>query len=105
MVRARVPAGRRARIAPRRVFSGKRTTNPGGAVGSRRTVAGMNTTNTPSVTPEAWLSKTAVATHYELSARTVERWIARGCASRLIGGVRRMRLSDVEVFLCAQGEL
>src|SRR4051794_26581985 len=53
------------RIAIRRVFSGKRTTNPGGAAGSRRTVAGMNTTNTPSVTPEAWLSKAAVATHYE----------------------------------------
>jgi hypothetical protein len=52
--------------------------------------------------PEPWLSKKAIATHYDLSARTIERWIHRGCQSRVIGGVRRLRLSDVEAFLASQ---
>jgi hypothetical protein len=62
----------------------------------------MTESNTLCVTSEPWLSKTAVATHYNLSARTVERWIARGCRSRLIGGVRRLRLSDIETFLISE---
>jgi hypothetical protein len=52
-----------------------------------------------SAATEPWLSKKSLAAHYELSTRTVERWVHGGCPSRLIGGVRRLRLSEVEAFL------
>jgi hypothetical protein len=52
--------------------------------------------------PEPWLSKKAIGAHYNLSTRTIERWIHRGCESRVIGGVRRLRISEVEAFLASE---
>jgi excisionase family DNA binding protein len=52
-------------------------------------------------TPERWLSKRSVAEYYSVGLRTVERWIHRGCPSRMVAGVRRLRLSEVESFLTA----
>lgn len=53
------------------------------------------------IAAEPWLSKAEVAGHYGVSIRTVERWMFAGCPSRLVGGVRRLQLSAVEVFLPA----
>jgi hypothetical protein len=56
----------------------------------------------PIDSPEPWRSKNWIARHYEVSVRTVERWLFAGCESRLLGGVRRLRLSDAETFLSTQ---
>lgn len=66
-----------------------------------RTVAAMTELNASPTPSEPWLSKKAIGAHYDLSVRTIERWIHRGCQSRVIGGVRRLRLSDVEDFLAS----
>lgn len=62
----------------------------------------MSTTNRQSLHPEPWRSKRTVAAHYEISVRTVERWIQDGCVSRLIGGMRRLRYPDVEAYLASK---
>jgi phage terminase Nu1 subunit (DNA packaging protein) len=49
--------------------------------------------------PEPWLPKAAIAKHYAVSVRTVERWMYHGCPSELFGSFRRFRLSEVEQFL------
>jgi hypothetical protein len=51
---------------------------------------------------ERWLSKKNVADYYDLGVRTIERWVYDGCKSRMLGGVRRFRLSEVEAFLAAR---
>lgn len=38
-------------------------------------------------------------THYPVSRRTVNRWVAKGCPSRLIYGRRLFYLSKVEKWL------
>jgi hypothetical protein len=48
---------------------------------------------------EPLLSKRSIAAHYSVSVRTVERWMFDGCPSRLVGAVRRFRLSEVDAFL------
>lgn len=45
---------------------------------------------------EPWVSEIVIARHYNVSARTVRRWRAQGMPSRLLGGSRRFRLSEVE---------
>lgn len=46
--------------------------------------------------PERWLSKRDLAEHFRFSPRWVERRMAEGMPSRLIGGQRRFLLTDVE---------
>jgi transposase len=48
---------------------------------------------------ERWLSKRKIARHYDYSERTVNRWVAAGCPSRMIGGERRFRISEVDAWL------
>lgn len=48
---------------------------------------------------ERWLSKRKIARHYDYSERTINRWVAAGCPSRMIGGERRFRLSAVDAWL------
>jgi hypothetical protein len=45
---------------------------------------------------EPWVSEAVIARHYDVSARTVRRWRAQRMPSRLLGGSRRFRLSEVE---------
>jgi Helix-turn-helix domain len=45
---------------------------------------------------EPWVSGAVIARHYNVSTRTVRRWRALGMPSRMVGGARRFRLSDVE---------
>jgi phage terminase Nu1 subunit (DNA packaging protein) len=45
---------------------------------------------------EPWVSEAVIARHYDVSARTVRRWRAQGMPSRMLGGSRRFRLSQVE---------
>ena len=45
---------------------------------------------------DSWVSEIVIARHYNVSARTVRRWRAQGMPSRLLGGSRRFRLSEVE---------
>jgi hypothetical protein len=45
---------------------------------------------------EPWLTEAVIARHYSVSARTVRRWRAQGMPSRMLGGSRRFRLSEVE---------
>lgn len=49
--------------------------------------------------PERWVSKREVADHYGFSVRWVEIQIGLGMPARLIGGQRRLRLSDVDAWL------
>ena len=51
---------------------------------------------------EPWRSKKYLADHYDYSTRTIGRWMAAGCPSRMIGGERRFRVSDVDVWLSEQ---
>jgi hypothetical protein len=53
--------------------------------------------------PERWLSKREVADHYGFSVRWVEIQIGQGMPARMIGGQRRMRLSEVQGWLQAAG--
>ena len=63
----------------------------------------MSMESTLSILPERWLSKREVADHYGFSVRWVEIQIGRGMPSRMIGGQRRLRLSEVDGWL--QGSL
>ncbi len=45
---------------------------------------------------EPWVSEAVIARHYDVSERTVRRWRAQGMPSRMLGGWRRFRLSQVE---------
>jgi hypothetical protein len=53
---------------------------------------------------EAWVAEVAVARHFSASPRTVRRWRAAGMPSRLIGGLRRYRLTDCEAWHRARGQ-
>jgi hypothetical protein len=53
---------------------------------------------------ERYCSKREIAAHYGLSLRTIERWQFDGCPSRLIGGVRRFLISEVELWLATREE-
>jgi phage terminase Nu1 subunit (DNA packaging protein) len=48
---------------------------------------------------EPWVPKLQTASHYGVSTKTVERWVKRGCPSRMIGNRRHFRLSAVDEFL------
>ena len=48
---------------------------------------------------EPWLSKKQVAAHLGFSTRWVELRIRDGLPSKLIGGQRRFRLSEVEAWI------
>lgn len=49
---------------------------------------------------EPWIRYPAVAEHYDVSRRTVERWVAAGCPSEGWDGTMRIfRLSDVDRWL------
>jgi excisionase family DNA binding protein len=52
---------------------------------------------------EPWRSKAWIAVHFEVSTRTVERWVARGGPRETLhdGGLVRFRLSEVEGWLRA----
>ena len=69
----------------------------------RRMVARMRTLVDVSQM-ERYCSKREIADHYGLSLRTIERWQFDGCPSRLIGGVRRFRVSEVEQWLAMREE-
>lgn len=45
---------------------------------------------------EPWLNEDAVGRHFGVSTRTVRRWRLQGMPSRMLGGCRRFRLSEVE---------
>lgn len=53
--------------------------------------------------PERWLTKDEIAAHYGFSVRWVELRLAEGMPSALIGGRRRLRLSETERWLLAKG--
>lgn len=48
---------------------------------------------------EPWLSKRQIATHYGRSTRWIELMARQGMPSRMIGGRRAYRLSEVDVWL------
>jgi len=48
---------------------------------------------------EPWLTKKQVAAHLGFSTRWVELRIRDGLPSKLIGGQRRFRLSEVEMWI------
>lgn len=53
--------------------------------------------------PEPWVTKTEVADHLNCSTRHVERLTRSGAIpSRMIGGLRRYRLSEVDNWAAAQ---
>lgn len=47
---------------------------------------------------EAWVGESAIARHFGVSSRTVRRWRGEGMPSRLLGGSRRYRISQAEVW-------
>jgi len=47
---------------------------------------------------EPWLTTADLARHFKVSPRTIRRWSTEGMPSRMIGGSRRFRLSQVEVW-------
>lgn len=49
--------------------------------------------------PERWVTKQRVAEHYGYTTRWVEQQQTLGMPSRLIGGQRRYRLSEVDAWL------
>ena len=51
------------------------------------------------VSIEPWWNKAQVASHYGRSTRWVELMAHKGLPSRMIGGRRAYRLSDVDVWL------
>jgi len=48
---------------------------------------------------EPWRSKREIAAFYSVSLRWIEARLGEGMPSRLIGGQRRLRLSEVDVWL------
>lgn len=59
----------------------------------------MSMQPTVAALPERWLSKREVADHYGFSVRWVEIQIGQGMPARLIGGQRRLRLTEVDAWL------
>jgi excisionase family DNA binding protein len=47
---------------------------------------------------EPWLRERQLAQHFGVSERTIRRWRHAGMPSKLLGGSRRFRLSDVEAW-------
>lgn len=47
---------------------------------------------------EPWVDEPAAARHFGASERTVRRWRTLGMPSRLIGGLRRYRLTECEAW-------
>lgn len=48
---------------------------------------------------EPWISKRAVAQHYGRSTRWIELQMREGLPSRMLGGRRAFRLSEVEAWM------
>jgi predicted DNA-binding transcriptional regulator AlpA len=53
---------------------------------------------------ERWVSKREVAEHFGFATRTVNRWLAAGCPSRVMSNVRRFRISEVDAWLAEQAD-
>lgn len=53
----------------------------------------------PSAAAERWLSKREVAAHYGRSTRWIELRMREGLPSRMLGGRRAFRLSEVEAWM------
>jgi hypothetical protein len=51
---------------------------------------------------EPWLSKRQIAAHYGRSTRWIELRVREGLPSRMIGGRRAFRLSEVEGWMTAR---
>ncbi len=47
---------------------------------------------------QPWVTEQAVAAFFSTTTRTVRRWRQAGCPSRMFGGARRYRISDVEAW-------
>lgn len=47
---------------------------------------------------EPWVDEPTIARHFDASDRTIRRWRAQGMPSRLVGGLRRYRLSECEAW-------
>ena len=54
---------------------------------------------TTTKTTESWVCKRDVAEHFGFTTRTISRWVAAGCPSRLMSNVRRFRISEVDNWL------
>jgi hypothetical protein len=52
---------------------------------------------------EPWLSKREIASHFGRSTRWVELRMREGLPSKMIGGRRGFRLSDVEAWIDGRG--
>lgn len=48
---------------------------------------------------EPYVTKSQVAKRYQLSTKTIERWIGMGCPSRKVQGKRVLQLSAVDAWL------
>lgn len=51
------------------------------------------------VSTEPWISKRALAGHYGRSTRWIELRMREGLPSRMLGGRRAFRLSEVEAWM------
>jgi predicted DNA-binding transcriptional regulator AlpA len=51
---------------------------------------------------EPWISKRALAQHYGRSTRWIELRMREGLPSRMLGGRRAFRLSEVEAWMGGQ---
>lgn len=51
------------------------------------------------LTTEPWVKKEAVAAHFDISTRTVYRWVDQGCPiKRLRGGTLRFQIRAIELW-------
>jgi hypothetical protein len=63
------------------------------------TAAGAQVIDLPRRTEwEPFLTKRDLAQHYRVTVRTIETWQSKGMPSRLRGGKRLYRLSEVEAW-------
>jgi hypothetical protein len=51
---------------------------------------------------EPWVPADVVASHFQVSVRTVQRWKQQGCPSISRGGTVRYRVSTIEAWLGGQ---
>lgn len=51
------------------------------------------------ISAEPFYSRKDIADHLDVSTKTVDRHVARGCPSYKIGRCRRFKLSEVELWL------
>lgn len=56
----------------------------------------------PEECTEPWVSKRAVARHYGRSTRWIELRMRDGLPSRMLGGRRAFRLSEVEAWMAGR---